>query len=84
MAGKNTPLLDLHGKNIEQALKLVDAFLHQHSHGNHHVIKIMTGKGSGKILGEVKKYLKQAGYPFRFESLPNGKQNKGVLDIFMN
>jgi dsDNA-specific endonuclease/ATPase MutS2 len=46
--------------------------------------KIMTGKGSGVVQKIVVKYLKQAGYQWAFEKLSNGKDNTGVLVLFLD
>lgn len=78
------PTLDLHGVTVAEVYTLVDDFIYKHSKKGTSIVKIMSGKGTGAIKSEVVKYLKQAGYQWYFETLPNGKKNQGVLIVPMD
>jgi hypothetical protein len=78
---KKTPLLDLHGFKTDEVFDAVDRFLTRHQ--NARQVRIMPGKGSGKVKALVLDYLKKANYPWSFERLANGKPNEGVLVIHM-
>ncbi len=75
------PTLDLHGERTEGLEDKVDRFITSAQSKGHAQARIMTGKGSGKVLAAVQKYLKLGGYPSHFERLPNGRPNEGVLIV---
>jgi dsDNA-specific endonuclease/ATPase MutS2 len=78
---RQMPTLDLHGRTVGEVFDLVDRFITQ----NHHrpQVKIMPGKGSGKVKAEVVRYLKLGGYPWSHEVLPTGQTNTGCLVIHL-
>jgi DNA-nicking Smr family endonuclease len=76
-------LLDLHGYKSDDVEEAIDRFLVQVSNSNLKRARIMTGKGTGTVKAIAIKYLKMAGYPWAYEKLSNGKQNEGVLVIFL-
>ena len=76
------PTLDLHGRKVDEVFDLVDRFITQHS--NKDRIKIMPGKGSGKVKAELLRYLKLGGYPWEYETLDSGKKNTGCLVIILD
>lgn len=78
----NHPLLDLHGRRVAEVFDLVDQFLTKNSHKNR--VKIMPGKGSGKVKTELLRYLKLGGYPWEYETLDSGKKNTGCLVIILD
>jgi dsDNA-specific endonuclease/ATPase MutS2 len=75
----NAPLLDLHGKKVEEIFDLVDQFIMKHQ--NKDKVKIMPGKGTGKIKSELTRYLKLGNYPWEFETLASGKKNTGCFIV---
>ncbi len=77
---KNIPCLDLHGFTLNGVEDKIDDFLMKHH--DKKLVKIMTGKGSGKIQTATKKYLKLGKYDFSFEII-NGKKNTGVLLVHL-
>jgi DNA-nicking Smr family endonuclease len=79
---KNT--LDLHGFKVDEVYDAVDSFIMSSNEANLKQVRIMTGKGTGKVKETVTQYLKQANYPWKFEKLSNGKNNEGVLVVFLD
>jgi DNA-nicking Smr family endonuclease len=77
-------LLDLHGFKSDEVEDAVDKFLVRVNELGLSRARIMTGKGTGTFQKIVKNYLKLGGYHFAFEKLPNGKDNEGVLVIFLD
>ena len=77
-------LLDLHGYLGDDVEAAVDQFLVGLGQSDFKKARIMTGKGSGVVQKIVIKYLKLAGYQWKFEKLPNGKENTGVLVLFLD
>ncbi len=76
--------LDLHGFKTDEVYDAVDAFIVAANASNLKRARIVTGKGTGKVQQTVVQYLKQANYPWQYERLPNGKNNEGVLVVFLD
>jgi dsDNA-specific endonuclease/ATPase MutS2 len=77
----SAPTLDLHGQTVDQVFDLVDRFISKNQ--NKERLRIMPGKGTGKVKSELIRYLKLGGYPWEYEVLDNGSQNTGCLVIFL-
>ena len=80
-APKKIPTLDLHGFKTEDVFDAVEKFLTKNT--NSKQVRIMPGKGTGKVKAEVERYLKLAGYHWSAERLPSGKTNDGVMTVYM-
>ena len=78
---KPAPTLDLHGFTVDEVFDAVEAFLSKHA--NSPRVRIMHGKGTGKVKAKVLEYLKLAHYPCQPEKMDNGQTNDGVLVVFM-
>ncbi len=78
---KPLPTLDLHGRTVDEVFDRVDQFIVKHQ--NKDRVKIMPGKGSGKVKAELLRYLKLGGYPWEYEALDSGKKNTGCLVIIL-
>jgi dsDNA-specific endonuclease/ATPase MutS2 len=75
------PLLDLHGFRTDDVFDAVERFLRRHESAAK--VRIMPGKGSGKVKERVIEYLRLAGYPWSFERGGDGRGNEGVLIVHM-
>ena len=80
-SAKKLPTLDLHGFKTDEVFDAVEAFLAKHQ--NEHSVRIMPGKGTGKVKTVVSDYLSKAKYPWSYEKMPNGKTNDGVMIVYM-
>lgn len=78
---RSYPILDLHGRKVDEVFDLVDQFITKNQ--NKDRLKIMPGKGTGKVKTELTRYLKLGGYPWEYETLENGKKNTGTLIIIL-
>lgn len=76
----NIPTLDLHGYAVDDVFDAVDAFLRKH--GDKDRVRIIPGKGSGKVMAQVKDYLARAGYPSQYEKNEKGATNEGSLIVY--
>ncbi len=86
MAKKTTsrlPTLDLHGRTTAEVFDLLDEFLRRESDRGTSRVRIMPGKGTGKVREVALDYLKKAHYPWQFEKLDSGAKNEGVLIVFL-
>lgn len=82
MAAKQSmPTLDLHGFKKDDVYDAVDRFIMKHHSGPR--VRIMPGKGEGIVRNELIRYLKQGGYPWSYESMPNGSKNMGSVIVFL-
>ena len=73
------PTLDLHGFTTDEVFPAVESFLLKHAHRPK--VRIMPGKGSGKVKAKVIEYLKLAHYPWSPERNANGSTNDGVMVV---
>jgi dsDNA-specific endonuclease/ATPase MutS2 len=78
---KKIPTLDLHGFKTEDVFDAVEKFLLKNAKVSQ--VRIMPGKGTGKVKGEVERYLKLAGYHWSAERLGDGRPNEGVMIVYM-
>ena len=77
-------LLELHGLTTDEVADKVDSFIYTSQQKGLKKVRIMTGKGTGKVKSSVITYLKQGGYPWHYEKDKNGKPNEGVLIVIIN
>ncbi len=78
---KKNPTLDLHGVTEDEVFDLVDRFITKNSSAAQ--IRIMPGKGKGIVKKKLIEYLRLANYSWKYEKLPNGTPNEGVLVIHL-
>lgn len=76
-------LLDLHGCRVEEVWALVDRFLVAAQANDLKQIRIMTGKGTGKVREETLKALKLGGFIYKPEKLKDGQINDGVWIVYL-
>ena len=81
MAAEKT--LDLHGMTEEQAMDALDKFLTSSQDKNLAQVKIISGKGTGKLKALLTKILKSGGYHFHPEKMSNGKLNEGSFIVYL-
>lgn len=55
--GRGTPSLDLHGKTADEAEGSIDRFLNEQFMGGRRTVKIIHGKGTGKLQEVTRKCL---------------------------
>jgi len=80
-AAKKVPTLDLHGFKTDEVFDAVEAFLNKHASAKQ--VRIMPGKGTGKVKAKVVEYLRLAHYSWSPECLSNGQANEGVMIVYM-
>lgn len=80
MAAKS---IDLHGRRTDEVEDLIDAFLHKAQQRGYKRVRIVTGKGSGRVKNVVTRYLKLGNYPWSYETTDSGRKNEGVLVVHL-
>jgi dsDNA-specific endonuclease/ATPase MutS2 len=78
---QSLPLLDLHGYRVEDVWDALDRSIRKAQNQGHGSIRVMTGKGTGKVREAVISALKMGGFHYRSEVLSNGSKNEGVLIV---
>jgi dsDNA-specific endonuclease/ATPase MutS2 len=78
---KSAPTLDLHAFRPEDVFDAVEKFLLKHTNATQ--VRIMPGKGTGKVKAQVIEYLRLANYSWSFERLESGQANEGVMIVYM-
>jgi len=56
--GGETPELDLHGMNVDDAIREIDRYINHEALAGTEVVKIIHGRGTGKLRAEIHKYLR--------------------------
>jgi len=77
-------LLDLHGCKIDDVWPKVDRFIRDAQEAGIKTVKIMPGKGTGKVREEMSKALKMGGFPFKPDKSGDGKINEGVFLVYLD
>lgn len=75
--------LDLHGFKTDEVFDAVDKFIRKAEGLGHHRVRIIHGKGTGKVKEKVLEYLRMAGYTGKPEPLANGNMNEGALLVLL-
>jgi DNA-nicking Smr family endonuclease len=80
---KSLPTLDLHGRTTDEVYDALETFIARENGRGTPRVRVMPGKGSGKVKAVVVDYLKRANYLWSYEKLPNGQNNEGVLVVYL-
>jgi dsDNA-specific endonuclease/ATPase MutS2 len=81
--GKPLPTLDLHGRTTDEVFDAMEDFINRENQRGTPRVRVMPGKGSGKVKAVVTDYLKRANYPWHYERLANGQNNEGVMIVIL-
>jgi len=77
------PTLDLHGFKTDEVFDALDRFLRKAEAQGEEKIRIIHGKGTGKVKTKVLEYLKITNYPAKPELIGKGRVNEGALIVFI-
>ena len=73
-----TPSIDLHGKTTAEVLEIVEAFINDALVAGHGEVRIVHGRGGGKVKAAVHQYLQQLATTASFRLDP---RNPGVTIV---
>jgi len=76
MKRKIYPVIDLHGRTVDEVFDLLDSFIRKNQRQER--IMVIVGKGRGIIKKKVLEYLKMAHYSWVYER-SGGVSNPGAL-----
>ena len=73
--------LDLRGKNLEEAIEMVDKFLDDSYLGNYPKVRIIHGKGTGVLRKGIREYLRRHAHVKTYEFAPFHEGGDGVTIV---
>ena len=73
--------LDLRGKNLEEAIEMVDKFLDDSYLGNYPKVRIIHGKGTGVLRKGIREYLRRHAHVKAYEFAPFHEGGDGVTIV---
>ena len=73
--------IDVRGLTIDEAIPEIDAYLDRAFFAHLHQVRILHGKGTGKLREGIQKYLKKSKYVKSFENAPYGEGDFGVTIV---
>jgi DNA-nicking Smr family endonuclease len=73
--------LDLHARTVEEAIPLVEEFLHDAYARGWHRVRIIHGKGTGTLRLEVDRYLSHSSLVARHSPADRFHGGSGATDV---
>jgi dsDNA-specific endonuclease/ATPase MutS2 len=77
------PELDMHGARSEEVFDLMDRFLRQQEAKGASCVRIIHGKGTGKIKDKSLEYCRQTGHQPKADKGQSGQINPGSFLLFL-
>lgn len=82
-APRNLPTLDLHGVTTDEVFALMDRFLRREESRGSTCVRILHGKGTGKVREKAVEYCRLSGHSPKPDRAPGGKENPGAFLLFL-
>ncbi|MGE3262656.1 MAG: Smr/MutS family protein [Bacteriovoracia bacterium] len=80
---KNLPTLDLHGATTDQVFDRIDQFLRREESKGTSCVRILHGKGSGKVQEKAREYCRIAQHQPKPDVDPQGRANPGAFLLYL-
>ena len=77
------PTLDLHGRKVDEVFDLMDRFLRSEEGKGSSCVRILHGKGTGKVREKALEYCRIAGYSPKPDREEGGRENPGAFLLFL-
>lgn len=77
------PTLDLHGVVVDEVFDLMDRFLRREEERDAACVRILHGKGSGKVRDKALEYCRIAGHSPKPDKGKNGAPNPGAFLLYL-
>ena len=74
----NAHAIDLHGLDVQSGIHTLEIFLHSAFMGDHEVVKIIHGRGTGKMRDAIRNFLKSEPLVAFFRDSNNVTEMSGV------
>ncbi len=79
----NAPLVDLHGFDVLSGIHTLDLFLHSAFANGHDTVKVIHGRGTGKMRDAVRAFLKTEPLVEYFRDSHNPTEMSGVTYVVL-
>lgn len=80
---QNYPSLDLHGATVDEVFDLLDRFLRREEGRGSPAVRIIHGKGTGKVREKALEYCRATGHSPKPDKLESGQVNPGSFLLFL-
>ena len=80
---ENLPTLDLHGVTVDEVFDLLDRFLRREEASGTACVRILHGKGTGKVKEKAREYCRQTGHIPKPDRDENGGENPGAFLLYL-
>ena len=80
---ENIPTLDLHGKRVDEVFDLMDRFLRREEERSSRCVRILHGKGSGKVREKALEYCQISGHSPKPDAGVGGAPNPGSFLLYL-
>jgi len=80
---KSKTELDLHGKTVSEALRLVNQFLKDSYYAHERQVLIIHGKGTGTLRTEIQKFLKNHPFVESFTTANMFHGDEGATSVYI-
>jgi dsDNA-specific endonuclease/ATPase MutS2 len=77
------PTLDLHGVRVDEVFDLMDRFLRREEERETALVRILHGKGSGKVKEKALEYCRLSGHSPRPDKGSGGAENPGSFLLYL-
>lgn len=78
------PTLDLHGVKVDEVFDLMDRFLRREEEKGTSSVRILHGKGLGKVEAKAREYCRMTGHTPKPDRGENGRENPGAFLLFLS
>lgn len=82
-APRALPTLDLHGVTTDEVFALLDRFLLREEGRGTACVRVVHGKGTGKVREKAVEYCRLAGHQPKPDRSPTGAVNPGSFLLFL-
>ncbi|MGZ3693683.1 MAG: Smr/MutS family protein [Bdellovibrionota bacterium] len=79
----SVPTLDLHGVFVDDVFDRIDQFLRREEAKGTVCVRILHGKGTGKVEKKAREYCGLSGHQPKADKDPQGRQNPGSFLLYL-
>ena len=80
---KSLPTLDLHGARVDEIFDRMDQFLRREEGKGTQCVRIMHGKGTGKVEEKAREYCRISQHQPKPDQDSEGRQNPGAFLLYL-
>jgi dsDNA-specific endonuclease/ATPase MutS2 len=77
------PTLDLHGAKVDEVFDRIDKFLRREEESGTACVRILHGKGTGKVEKKAREYCQITGHQPKPDKDSQGRANEGAFLLYL-